>query len=500
MKNDDLSWLSAELGLPVFEETASGLLVSPAGQASSAAVAWPQVGAPTIEASVAALTGLAVDHPVLVAAIAGARAGQRSNTLLGPNEAGESWQLLAAPVGAISPFGEPSRVRITLAPAAARATRNEGLVEVAAAVSHEVANAVGSIRGWAELALHGDDAAVDVRDALTLIRGAARNAEQAARSMLALARGEAEGADGEPPQALDVSAFAGELLQLATLTARQARVTLESSIEPGLFVRASRAQLFTIIFNLIKNAIEACPHGGLVSVHVRGDRDHVRVSVRDTGPGLDAQARKRIFDRYYTTKSSGTGLGLALVQSAVAASQGRLELDSEPGRGSVFRVTLARASEHSAVAEVVEDSWLNARSVGDPASGHGLDLRVLVVDDDHALREMLATALSLRGADVISVRSSREALELEGIFDIALIDMMLDDCRGDELLATLRQRGVVNAAMLVTGTVQKPRLVPGGEPDDWVRKPFELSQLVERIRRTLERHRMLDDASHIARA
>jgi DNA-binding response OmpR family regulator len=112
---------------------------------------------------------------------------------------------------------------------------------------------------------------------------------------------------------------------------------------------------------------------------------------------------------------------------------------------------------------------------------------------------MLATALSLRGAEVVSVRSSDEALALAGPFDIALVDMLLDGCRGDELLALLRQRGVVHAAMLVTGTVQKPRLVPGGEPDDWVRKPFEIPHLIERIRRTLERHRMLHAARSTAR-
>jgi CheY-like chemotaxis protein len=314
--------------------------------------------------------------------------------------------------------------------------------------------------------------------------------------MLSLARGEAQTLDGQP---LDLSSFASELLQLLTLTAREARVTLESSIEPGLCVRASRAHMFTILFNLLKNAVEACLPGGLVSVHVRGDRDGVRVSVRDTGPGLDSGAKKRIFERYYTTKSTGTGLGLALVHGAVEASGARLEVDSEPGRGTVFRVLLPRVSDAPlTLAPVSESGWSSARASEAPS--HPLELRVLVVDDDHALREMLATALSLRGADVISVRSSEEALELEGNFDIALIDMMLDDCRGDELLATLRQRGVVNAAMLVTGTVQKPRLVPGGEPDDWVRKPFEISHLVDRIRRTLERHRMLDDASQSARA
>jgi CheY-like chemotaxis protein len=181
------------------------------------------------------------------------------------------------------------------------------------------------------------------------------------------------------------------------------------------------------------------------------------------------------------------------VQDAVHASGADLEVESEPGRGTVFRVSVPRLTE-----DVPEVSRIEPVPTSEPGS-HALSARILIVEDDRALREMVTTALSLRGADVISVRSAEEALALSQPFDIALVDMMLDGCRGDELLALLRQRGVVHAAMLVTGTVQKPRLVPGGEPDDWVRKPFEVAHLVERIRRTLERHRMLHDASGTAR-
>jgi CheY-like chemotaxis protein len=244
----------------------------------------------------------------------------------------------------------------------------------------------------------------------------------------------------------------------------------------------------------VKNAIEACPAGGLVSVRLEGDEQHVRLLVRDTGEGLDPQARERLFERYYTTKQTGTGLGLALVRDAARATGAEVEVESDLGRGALFRVIFPRLAAPS-----LRDAHHVECGGGSDRPPQGLQARVLVVDDDHALREMLATALSLRGADVVSVRSAEEALRIEEPFDIALIDMMLDGCRGDELLARLRQRGVVQAAMLVTGTVQRPRLVTGGEPDDWVRKPFEIPQLVERIRRTLERHRMLHDASTAAR-
>jgi CheY-like chemotaxis protein/anti-sigma regulatory factor (Ser/Thr protein kinase) len=489
MKNDDPSWLCAELGLPVLDETADGLVSNPAAQTALEEARSEGNGADEpagLAASAARIMGIDADDDALMDALATARRGEHGRAEVGPNLRGQKWRVLA------TPLGDGARVRLTCAPREAGPGADRGWVEVAAAVSHEVANAVGSIRGWAELALHGDDATVDVRDALTLIRSASRNAEHAARSMLRLARGQA---DADEPDVLDLSEFSSELMSLLALGAREARVTLQSSIEPGLHVRATRAQLFTMLFNLLKNAIEACKHGGLVSLSASGGADSVHVSVRDTGAGMDAHARQRLFERYFTTKATGTGLGLALVKSAADASGARISVDSELGRGTVFQLLLLRAHE---AAPSREPSWPSPP--GDDTLSQQVSARVLLVDDDHALREMLATALSLRGATVTSARNAEEALALSGPFDLALIDMMLEGCRGDELLATLRKRGSVNAAMLVTGTVQKPRLVPGGEPDDWVRKPFELAHLVERMRRTLERHRMLHQASLGVRA
>jgi CheY-like chemotaxis protein len=372
-----------------------------------------------------------------------------------------------------------------------RRAEHAPIVDVAAAVAHEVANAVGAIAGWAELGLNPDGSGVDPRAALALIANCARTAEQAARRMLSLARGERP-EDAEA--ALDVSQLSSELLSLLSITARQARVTLSSTLEPGLELRGSRGQWFTVLWNLVKNAVEASPAGAVVSVHLYGDETNVNLEIRDTGPGLDAAAQARIFLPYVTSKAQGTGIGLPLVRQAVDAFGGRLKLDSVVGQGSCFHVSVPRSVRQSDVHSALPESGRPASDEA-PKSAHLLDARVLVVDDDAALREMLATALSLRGARVVSAASSAEANALEGMFDVALIDMTLGDCRGDELLAQLRRRGIVNAAMLVTGTVQKPKLVPGGEPDDWVRKPFEITQLVDRLKRTLERHRMLHAAA-----
>lgn len=471
MEVDDLHWLCAELALPVLEETEHGVLAN----APARAAVTP--GASLSDAC-AAILGVTTLPGALDTAISGARRGARERVSL--DDAAPPRLVLVTP-------SAPGLVRVTFA---APATQSRALIDVAAAVSHEVANAVGTIRGWADLALHDGAATVDVRDALTLIRGAARSAEQAARSMLALARGEATIHDDAGS---DLSEIASELLQLLTLTAREQRVTLKSEIAPQLAVQASRAQLFTILFNLVKNAIEACAPSGLVSVRAEGDEREVRLLVHDTGAGIEPSAQEQLFRRFYTTKTTGTGLGLSLVRDAVNASGARIEVESAAGRGALFRVTFPRLRAGA----VPDASRIEPIAVQDAPPM--LSARLLVVDDDHALGELLATALSLRGADVVSVRSAEEARGLSGPFDLALIDMMLDGCRGDELLALLRQRDIVQAAILVTGTVQRPRLVPGGEPDDWVRKPFDIPQLVDRIRRTLERHRMLHDASSAAR-
>jgi two-component system cell cycle sensor histidine kinase/response regulator CckA len=485
MELHDLTWIAGELGLPTLTEGPSGLIAN-----RPALTALDDELPSTLELAAACLVGLSPYHPELADAIGRARRGESVSVMLAQDSSGvQGWRMTATPADA----ADAGLARLTFAPAgleqAGLVQRRAGLVDLAAAVSHEVANAMSAISGWAELAVKGGETGIDPSEALALIASCARTAEQAARRMLGLSRGEVEG-----ETRTDMSELTSEVTDLLGLSAREKRVALNAHVEPGLLVGGSRAQLFTIIWNLTKNAIEACEGTGAVHVSILGDEANVQLEVRDTGAGLPREVQARIFQPYFTTKSGGTGLGLALVQGAVQALTGSITIDSTAGVGTTFRVVLPRIHRTSDV-HGPSDAAGRVQSDEAPAASHVLDSRVLVVDDDDALREMVATALSLRGARVTTARSSEQARAVEGVFDVALIDMNLADGRGDELLAQLRKRGTVNAAMLVTGTVQKPRLVLGGEPDDWVRKPFEISQLVDRLRRTLERHRMLSAAT-----
>jgi two-component system cell cycle sensor histidine kinase/response regulator CckA len=474
MESDNLAWLCVELGLPAVMESELGAV----GNRAAVAAGCEEHPA-SLEAGLAQLLQLNDLGDTLRDALARARTGEAVACVVGsgPELASGQLRVIATPHG-------PQRAHVIVASAflasGLELSRRAGLVDVAAAVAHEVANAVGAIAGWAEL---GATSGISAEEALKLIGSCARAAQQAARSMLNVARGEAA-----EQEEVDFSALAGELLSLLSLTARQARVRLSSSVDPDLKLVGSRAQLFTVLWNLTKNAIEACAPNGAVNVQMSAAGSRLVLEVRDNGAGLHSDELARIFTPYYTTKAAGTGLGLALVQQAVESLGGEIDVQSSKGRGTSVRVSLPRVVRNSNVVAA-------RQSLPTATDGGELAARILVVDDDDALRGMMATALSLRGAEVVAAKSSEQASRIEGRFDIALIDMMLEDGRGDELLTLLRRRDTVSAAILVTGTVQKPRLVPGGEPDDWVRKPFEIGLLVERIQRTLNRHRMLSSVT-----
>jgi signal transduction histidine kinase len=491
METTTLAWLCSELGLATVVESEHGVVANRAALAAGC-----EMHLSTLEAAVASLLRSSELPSGVHDVLARARAGEAAATLVAGDSLGQGAYRVAA-----SPL-ERGSVQVVVAPqsvdASLELSRRASLVDVAAAVSHEVANAVGAIAGWAQLASN-NASGVSKDEALRLIASCARTAQEAARGMLNLARGD----HVEEERETQLSELADELLTLLSLTARQERVNLSGSIEPELRVRGSRAQLFTLLWNLTKNAVEACNAAGLVTVTLRAHGARLMLEVTDNGAGLDAAEVSQIFTPYYTTKSSGTGLGLALVHKTVTDLAGEISVHSVKGRGTTFRVILPRLYRQSRVnGRVLQEEPASglAPLPGNPGAYEAqLTARVLVVDDDDALREMVATALTLRGASVVTARNSDEARAAEGRFDIALIDMMLEGSRGDELLSVLRRRGSVSAAMLVTGTVQKPRLVPGGEPDDWVRKPFELGHLVERIQRTLERHQMLSNVASTRR-
>jgi CheY-like chemotaxis protein/anti-sigma regulatory factor (Ser/Thr protein kinase) len=277
---------------------------------------------------------------------------------------------------------------------------------------------------------------------------------------------------------VDLADLVGEIVEVLEPKAAQRVVRLERALPDELWVQGNRAQLFTAIWNLVQNAIEATPESGAVRIRAAAERDTVRLVIEDDGSGVPEAQRARIFDPYFTTKESGTGLGLALVRRAIDALEGTVALEDAPSGGARFVVVLPAASARRARSRIEPRRASGVLERGDPRGK-----RILVVDDDPPMRDLLATALGLAGATVVTAENAAEAMNVEGPFDLALIDLGLGDLRGDRLLAELRRRGTVTRAALVSGASIPPGgSIPGSTPDAWLRKPFEIDDLLTAVR------------------
>lgn len=456
------------LGLPLLEEAGSeGVRLN--------ATAGEMLGAARYASLSAALRPLAGERSAasLELAVRRARAGEPSELVLA-----EGTRALFVPHGA-------GRACVVLAPALTLAADDAALqrralaTDRSARVSHELANALGAIAGWARLAKEG--ARVD--EALDLIEKSAETAWSAARTVLGEVSGQA--AQASDPSVIDLSAFVDEAARLLIPKALKKKVTVRTSITPGLCVAGDRSSAWAIVWNLATNAVEALPTGGMLTLQLTATGPLVHLCVTDNGPGMSEEVSARVFEPYFTTKRSGTGLGLAMVKQAVGELGGTVLLESAHGKGTRFQVDLPRAAHAETPRRRVSSA---KRSSGVFLAEH-LDGRFLVLDDDAALRDMIATALQMRGAQVVVASTLNEALQDKGPFKVALVDLLLGDQRGDTAIARLRAAGSVKAAVLVTGTDVPRRLTPGGKPDAVLRKPFELQELFERVAEVLGRER-----------
>ncbi len=262
-------------------------------------------------------------------------------------------------------------------------------------------------------------------------------------------------------------------------------VVFELALAGGaLPVRADRGQLEQVLVNLVVNAREAMPAGGRLTVRTGAEASSAWLEVADTGVGIPAELHGRIFEPFFSTKaaSEGSGLGLSVVHGIAVRHGGRVEVTSEPGQGSVFRVTIPQAEE----APRGEAEQRRGAPVL-PRRGDGR--RVLLVEDEEGARESVREALTLLGYHVDAVGSAEAALALaaDRSFDVLLSDLLLPGMHGGELAERLQRRWPALKVIIMSGYAQDEAVRRGvGEGAvRFLQKPFDVAALAQELESAL---------------
>jgi signal transduction histidine kinase/CheY-like chemotaxis protein len=369
----------------------------------------------------------------------------------------------------------------------AQSQRLESVGRLAGGIAHDFNNLLTVILADTETIqsrLGPDDA--EARE----IESAARRAADLTRQLLAFSRGQVL-----RPTVLDLNEV---ISSFETMLRRvigediDLRLRLAEHLDP---VEADAGQIERVIMNLVVNARDAMPNGGILElrtecveldeeyVHqrpgVRRGR-HVMIAVSDTGVGMSEEVRRQAFEPFFTTKPKGrgTGLGLASVYGVVRQSGGDISLYTEPGRGTTVKVYLPSAEGHLA-----ERPAAPSRKAGVAASGG----RVLLVEDDPAVRKMVRRSLGILGYSVLEAPDGEAALgqmrDADGQVDVVLTDMVMPGMSGIDLVGQLRSRWPGLGVVMMSGYTGDTYVDSEGLPPDvgFLEKPFAVADLQRTI-------------------
>jgi PAS domain S-box-containing protein len=319
------------------------------------------------------------------------------------------------------------------------------LGQLAGGIAHDFNNLLQAILGYAQLMKQNMNDTALVTRSLKVLESAAIDGSETVRRIQQFARLRPD----EQFVTVDVNRIAEDAVAIIKprweeKTAQENRpLELRLDLGPVSAVNGRPAALTEVLTNLMLNAIDAMPDGGMLSVTTRpGGERTVIIAVADTGLGMAESVRRRIFEPFFSTKGeSGSGLGLAMAYSIVKRHGGDIRVDSEPGRGATFVITLPTATETAAIAAPAAST--RPRRLA----------RVLVVDDDPQVLGTLMELMQTVGHTVTSAGSGPAALEAfaRGRFDVVLTNVGMAGMNGWEVAERLRAKDRSVGIVFITG-------------------------------------------------
>ncbi len=273
----------------------------------------------------------------------------------------------------------------------------------------------------------------------------------------------------------------------------------ELSIQEGLWpVEIDEGQISQVIHNLVLNAQQAMPEGGTLKIRAENtttdqakglplkEGSYIQITVQDLGVGIPKENLPKIFDPYFTTKQKGSGLGLSTSYSIIRKHDGHMTVDSEPGKGSTFSIYLPAFPNATLVREeVVENESLIGRG------------RILVMDDEQIIRDLLQEMLRRLGYEAAFAREGAEAIALyrqareSGTpFDLVVMDLTVPGgMGGKEAILHLREIDPEVKAIVSSGYSNDPLAAAFLKYgfSDFIAKPFKLDDLGKVLKRVIHR-------------
>ncbi len=355
-----------------------------------------------------------------------------------------------------------------------QAQKMEAVGQLAGGVAHDFNNLLTVISGYGEIARRRIGAGPGANE-LREIQRASERAGELTRQLLVFGRKQVL-----EPVLLDVNEVASGLLpMLSRLIGETIEIAMLASnqLPPVL---ADRAQLEQVVINLAINARDAMPGGGTLAIETSATGEHVRLTVSDTGSGIEPAVLEHIFEPFYTTKEVGlgTGLGLATVHGIVTQSGGRVEVVSDPGLGSTFAVLLPAAA--------AGDRMRVTPAARVPRLVRGSET-LLLCEDEEGVRTLLELVLSDAGYTVLSAARPEEALAIaqrEGVVIDALVtDIVMPGMSGLELAERLAPLRALFISGYSADAATSGDLPPGS---GLLQKPFDHTRLLSEVRALLD--------------
>jgi two-component system cell cycle sensor histidine kinase/response regulator CckA len=384
----------------------------------------------------------------------------------------------------------------------AQAQKMEAVGQLAGGVAHDFNNVLQTITGFSDLLVQTHRPSDAAYKDIMHIKSAANRAAGLVSNLLGFSR--------KQTQQVAVLNLGESVSDIAPIlkTALGEKIELKITSERDLwYVRADNNQIFNVVLNLARNARDAMPGGGRLTIRTRNvteresqrmsnvvgfqPGEYVLIEVEDTGTGMSGEVMAKIFEPFFTTKGvgKGTGLGLASVYGIVKQSGGFIQPESEIGKGTTFKVYLPRHIVETEDEVETQQPKPAVKKEAVPADLTGTG-RVLVVEDEVDVRQFAVRALKRQGYTVLEASDGVEALDIvnanEEEIDLVLSDVLMPEMDGPTLFKELRKTRPDLKVIFVSGYPNDAfREALGTDDFAFLPKPFTLKELATKVKEEL---------------